>query len=175
MSIEKSSYLYEIMVRGNPDGTLAGAHILRIERLIDADTGVVLSERALPAEDLPLEGVAGVVSEATAGLASELAAERAKVTTLEAQLAQARADVGAAQANDQAGAVTDIQIRLALDEMELLDAVESWVGSAPRQVRIWWERALYIARDNPMVEACRAALAASVEDMDRLFALAATK
>ena len=62
MSIEKSSYLYEIMVRGNPDGTLAGAHILRIERLIDADTGVVLSERALPAEDLPLEGVAGVVS-----------------------------------------------------------------------------------------------------------------
>lgn len=69
------------------------------------------------------------------------------------------------------------QLRLALLDMELLDDVEALMAdpSTPRAVKIEWEYANEFDANNQLVVAFAAALQKSSEDVNRLFALAATK
>jgi len=72
----------------------------------------------------------------------------------------------------QVESVTDLQLRLALAQMGLLDAVEAYVAAASVEVKIWWERATNIERHNAMVIGALAALNKTSGEGDALFALA---
>lgn len=87
MNIVRQNYLYELLVRGDADGALAGAHQIFAERVVDADTGEVLSERQAPAQPIDPAHAAHIVGEHFATLASELAKARSEIARLEGELA----------------------------------------------------------------------------------------
>lgn len=102
MNIVRQNYLYELLVRGGPDGGLAGAHQIFAERVLDADTGEVLSERQTPAQPLDPAHAGSVVGEHFATLASELAKARGEIERLEGELAaQSPSRVGAGAGETQ--------------------------------------------------------------------------
>lgn len=100
MNIVRQNYLYELLVRGGADGVLAGAHQIFAERVLDADTGEVLSERQTPAQPLDPAHAAHIVGEHFATLASELAKARSDIERLGGELAAqspSRAAAGAGE------------------------------------------------------------------------------
>ena len=70
--------------------------------------------------------------------------------------------------------VTPRQARLALQQAGMLAAVEAWIAQADAATRIEWEFALEVRRDWPALLACGAALGLTEEQLDGLFAQAAT-
>lgn len=71
--------------------------------------------------------------------------------------------------------VSDLQIRLALIQAGLFDAVEAWVNaSTDKAIHVWWDRALRFQRDNPMVLQAAQALGVSDDQLNQLWLLAAT-
>ena len=70
--------------------------------------------------------------------------------------------------------VDDLQIRLALNQMGLRDAVESYVAAADQNVKDWWAKARRFVITNPMVLDAAAALGVPYEQLVALFRLAAT-
>ena len=72
-------------------------------------------------------------------------------------------------------AVTHWQLDQALAELGLLDAVLTYVATAPTLVQQGWQHATEIARDDPLVLAAVAALGLSAADADALFLRAAAK
>ncbi len=70
--------------------------------------------------------------------------------------------------------VTPRQIRLALSQVGLRAAVEDYVAAASQSVKDTWEFSTIIERNNPIIAAGAAELELSDEDIDSLFALAAT-
>jgi hypothetical protein len=69
--------------------------------------------------------------------------------------------------------VTDLQFRLALNAKGLRAGVEGYVAAASPDVKDWWDRAVSIERENPMIVAAANALAKSPSDIDALFIAAA--
>lgn len=67
------------------------------------------------------------------------------------------------------------QMLVALDESGLLDGIEAYVASQPRVVQITWARSQEFQRDNPLLNAGAAAFGLTDEQVDGLFALAASK
>jgi len=66
------------------------------------------------------------------------------------------------------------QIRKALNQLDLRDAVEQAVAQADRETRDAWEYATEFKRDHPLVVSLGAALGKIPEELDALFALAVT-
>lgn len=64
MPVKQQSYLNEILVRFRSDGSLAGAHQVFVDTLVDMSSGAVLSERARPATLLDPDQVSAVLGEA---------------------------------------------------------------------------------------------------------------
>jgi hypothetical protein len=93
MTIRKTRYLYEILVRGNPDGTLAGAHQVLAERVADGD--LLLAERTLEPTPLDVADVGAVLGEAFASLARDLATSRADLDAAIKERDGARASLAA--------------------------------------------------------------------------------
>ncbi|MDP2323187.1 MAG: hypothetical protein Q8N51_04065, partial [Gammaproteobacteria bacterium] len=79
MAIEKKSFLYEVLIRGAADGTIAGAHQIHAERLVDADTGAVLAEKTMDAKPLNVADVASLLGESFVTDAKVVAELQAKV------------------------------------------------------------------------------------------------
>lgn len=71
--------------------------------------------------------------------------------------------------------VSPAQIREALLDSNLLDAVEAAVSAGSRKLQIWWEFATQFERNHPLVISMATTLGVSEEQLDQLFALAATK
>jgi hypothetical protein len=67
------------------------------------------------------------------------------------------------------------QARLALLAADLLDDVEVMMSEADRAVRIEWEYATVVDRNSPLVAAIGSALGLTDEQIDALFADAATR
>lgn len=109
MSILKQKFLYEILIRGKADGTIAGAHQVYAERVIDSETGDVLAEKTGGAEPLNVTEVSAVLGEAFATLAADLVAERAKVAAAESELAKIK--------EAQTRAAADTALSRAITEM----------------------------------------------------------
>lgn len=72
------------------------------------------------------------------------------------------------------GTITPRQARLALLDQGLLDTVNTAVAGQPETVKVQWEYANDIRRDDPLVCGLLAALGQSPEQIDALFVLAAT-
>ncbi|MBX9759657.1 MAG: hypothetical protein K2Y29_12860 [Beijerinckiaceae bacterium] len=79
MTIQKQTYLNEILVRLRRDGSISGAHQVHNEILVDADTGEVLSERAGMAQPLDADEVGSIVGHSFAGAAAQVARLEAQV------------------------------------------------------------------------------------------------
>ncbi len=70
-------------------------------------------------------------------------------------------------------AISARQIRLALNQAGLRDAVEATVAAGPRGLRDWWEYSVEIHRAHPMVAAMIAAIGATPEQADEVWRLGA--
>lgn len=85
------------------------------------------------------------------------------------------AAVAAAEAKERKPkTVTMRQARLALLQSGLLDAVESAVTGAGKAAQIEWEYSSEVHRDKALVKALTPALGLTEEQLDDLFALAAS-
>ncbi len=71
--------------------------------------------------------------------------------------------------------VTPRQIRLALTASGLRATVENTVKSGDQDLKDWWEYALDIERNNPLVVTMAAQLGINENQLDDLFRLAASK
>lgn len=89
-----------------------------------------------------------------------------------------RAPTAAEQAVIARAAIRPVSARqmlVALDESGMLDGIEAYVASQPRVVQITWARSQEFQRDNPLLAAGAQAFGLTPEQVDNLFALAATK
>ena len=71
--------------------------------------------------------------------------------------------------------VSDLQFRLALNELGLRTATENYIASADQDVKDWWDRALTIERSNKFLQQAQKALGKTQEEFDDVIRLAATK
>lgn len=69
--------------------------------------------------------------------------------------------------------LTARQIRLALNQMGLRDAVEAAVAAGGRDLRDWWEYSVELHREHPMIGAMAQAIGATPEQVDALWRLGA--
>lgn len=69
-------------------------------------------------------------------------------------------------------AITPVQCRLALLDAGLLDAIHAYIVQQPEPVRLRWEYATEIRRDDPTLLACAAALGLTAQQVDALFVAA---
>lgn len=72
------------------------------------------------------------------------------------------------------GVVSIRQACRALDQMGLLDDLESAIANAPRWVQIDWSKCQEVRRDWPAIPLIQPALGLSDEQIDDLFSLATT-
>ena len=70
--------------------------------------------------------------------------------------------------------VTPRQIRLALNSAGLRSTVDSAVSAGSQDIKDWWEYALEIERNHPLINGMAAQLGVSDSQLDDLFRLAAT-
>lgn len=70
--------------------------------------------------------------------------------------------------------VSPRQIRLALNHLNMRDAVESFVSTANRDIRDVWEFSVEIRRDDPVLNQLYPALGLTSDQVDQLFMLAST-
>lgn len=70
--------------------------------------------------------------------------------------------------------VSPRQIRLALNQMQMRDAVETFVKTASRDVQDVWEFSVEIRRDDPVLNQLYPALGLTSEQVDAIFMLAST-
>ena len=68
--------------------------------------------------------------------------------------------------------VSPRQIRLALNQMQMRDAVETFVKTASRDVQDVWEFSVEIRRDDPVLNQLYPALGLTSEQVDAIFMLA---
>lgn len=69
---------------------------------------------------------------------------------------------------------TDLQFRLAINQLGLRDTVETYVAEASQDVKDWWERATIIRADNELLLAAASALNKTQADVDAAISLGKT-
>ena len=69
--------------------------------------------------------------------------------------------------------VTARQIRLALSQTGLRDAVEAAIAASPRDLRDWWEFSIVVERGHPLVAAMIQAIGVTPEQADAVWRLGA--
>jgi hypothetical protein len=120
---------------------------------------------------------ADALAEKTAALAAKATAEAA-LTAEQTAHAATKAELGALKAVPAADPtdpmVDDLQIRLALNQAGLREAVESAVLAGDQDLKDWWARARRFFRSNERVVAMGETLGVSPQALDDLWALAAT-
>ena len=189
MTITKQQTPYEFLVRWT-DGAVAGAHIRFLERLVE--DGVVISEKEGDAKPVGMAGgvgfpIADILTALQVTALSDLALEKTAKAAAETALTAAQAQITALQAQIEASAppipvadplgptVSDLQIRLAMNQVGLRTAVEAAVAASTDQsLKDWYERAKAFKRHDPLVLGMIQALDVSDADADSLFALAAS-
>ena len=136
-----------------------------------ADT---LLQEAQTAHATALATKATELSAAAAAHTSTLAAAQAQVTALQAQI-EASAPPAPPAVDPLGPTVSDLQIRLAMNQVGLRTAVEAAVAASTDQsLKDWYERAKAFKRRDPLVLGMIQTLGVSAADADGLFALAAS-
>ena len=67
-----------------------------------------------------------------------------------------------------------LQLRKALRQLNMIDAVKTVVASASEEIQEAWEYASEFKRNDPMIEAIRVSLGKTEKEIDDLFTLAIT-
>lgn len=169
MTITQTDYVERVLIVLNPDGTLKGAHAERMREL--REDGIVISARQ-DTQPLSEDDLVSVVP-GSAALLADLTRVQTELDAVVAERAalQAEKDAAAAKA---ARAVSPAQARRALLRMDLLDEVEAAIAAGPREIKIIWEYASTIERSSPLIAQIGGSLGLSEQQIDELFALAAT-
>lgn len=94
-----------------------------------------------------------------------------KPTQAEIEAAIPVAELSAYRATIQP--VTAIQLRIALNQSGLRQAVESAVAAGPQDLKDWWEFSTLLHREHPLVVAMAAQLGIPTVQVDALWAMAA--
>jgi hypothetical protein len=147
--------LYELLIRGKSDGTIAGSHVVYFD-----ESGRTGETRPIAPEDWP-----EVAQAVNAALSAEIA-------SLQAQLA-ARPESEEVQTEASSGGVTPRQFRLALLGIGISPAAISAMLAGNESALIEWEFAQEVRRDHPLVESLRLALGKTSEEVDAVFSSAA--
>ncbi|MBM3552154.1 MAG: hypothetical protein FJX45_10380 [Alphaproteobacteria bacterium] len=182
--MQRVTYPERVLIVLNQDGSLKGAHQERIDQVVV--DGEIVYTRQLAAEPLDSVALASVLPTQGA-LMAELAAAHAsieeKATALEqaetqlaalnAQIATLNAEIDALQNPplDPVLSCTDLQFRLALNQLGLREAVEAYVATAAQDVRDWWERATMIHANNAMLINAAISLGKTQEDINAAISL----
>lgn len=178
MAITKSLFGSIVVLDLKPDGTLRAANVERHYVLTDGGTELA---RPIERDVLTTETVASVLpqqadlmlrvqelEQANAALAMERDAAISQRDAL-----QAEKDAATARA---ARSVSPLQARKALKATGMLTTVQAMVAAAPEDddVRLAWDWALTWERDSQFIDSLGAALGLTSQQIDDLFALAAT-
>lgn len=160
--IERDVLTAETLVTVLPDH--AAALMLRVPQL-EAD---LATARALAETN----ATAATERDALTSALQEAIAERDALRVARDAL-QAEKDAAAARA---ARSVSPLQARRALKTLGLLAGVQAMVAAAPEDddIRLAWDWALAWERDSPFIDSLGAALGLTSQQIDDLFALAAT-
>lgn len=73
------------------------------------------------------------------------------------------------------GSITPRQLKLALLDAGLLDAIEAFVAAAPREVQIGWNNTVEYLRTDALLNEMAAAFGMTAEQIDGIFIAAAAK
>ncbi len=134
MSIEQQSYLNEVLVRFRRDGSLAGAHQVFVDTLVDTASGAVLSERARPATVLDPDQVSAVLGKSFTTSAIQIARLEEQVELLKETPVVAPAS---AQIVSDRQFYQGLALRGFCTPEEALDAVRT--GVLPKGLRLFVE------------------------------------
>ena len=113
------------------------------------------------------------IADASVAIAAKATAESA-LAAKDATIASLQAQIAAYTPAPATTTVTARQIRLALTQVGLRNAVEAAVAAGDQATKDWYEYANEFERSNPLVVAMGSALGVSEQGMAELFALAAT-
>ncbi len=69
--MKTETYLYEILIRGTPDGNIAGAHVIYNDRYV-SDTGEVLGERPSGAKPIDISKIQEILGTEMANALTQL-------------------------------------------------------------------------------------------------------
>lgn len=187
-----NSHIYEFLLRGTPDGTLSGGHVIffdatgregspqPIGATPDAITwphvAGLLNAAALAAVETLTAQVATLQAAATEA-AEQLATARAEAATALATaqaeaataLAEAQAEITRLTPPPQATSITPRQLRLYLLSIGRLEAVQALISSQGETALIEWEFSLEIHRAHPLTEAIGQLLGLTAADLDTAF------
>lgn len=165
------SYIERVLVVFNADGTFKGAH--------------AADERGIAAP-VTQDGLAAVLPE-VGGLMARIETAEAAIAALTQERDAAHAERDAAvsardalQAQIDAAveksrqSVSPLQAKTALLRQGLLDDVEAMIAASPREIQLAWNEALMFGRNSPLINSLGASLGLSSQQIDDLFALAAT-
>lgn len=89
--IEKTSFLYEVLLRFGPDG-LSGAHAIDMVRIVDTGSGEVIAENEELARPITQAEVSDILGAETAGMIEQIGRLEAEVAELTAQLDATRSE-----------------------------------------------------------------------------------
>ena len=172
---------YELLVRWDHAGAIAGAHVGF--RTITTKDGVVIADKpddVMPvavggAAGYPLADILGQLQIDALARIDALTADVAAANALAARATELQAQIDAlTPASTEDATVDDLQIRLALSGVGLRTDVETAVAAGDQTLKDWYERAKKFKRHDPMVLALAAALNVTDEQLDALWALAAS-
>lgn len=71
--------------------------------------------------------------------------------------------------------IDNLQIRLALSDLGLREAVEAAVAASSQEIKDWWAESLRFLKSDPMVQAMAAKLKVTTEQLEALWQLGETK
>jgi flagellar biosynthesis GTPase FlhF len=147
----------------------------RTAALDEAEAAKVAAEKAKSEHEAAQAQAEAAKAAAEAKTAEAKTAEAESVAALAAAEAARIAAIPAPVAEPTDPTVTDLQIRLAMNDAGLRDAVEAAVKAGDQTTRDWYERATHFKRHDPLVLALADALKVTDEQLDGLWALAAIK
>ena len=189
MALSEISYVERVLIVLNPDGTFKGAHAEQLREIRDGDkvlsaqqTTTPLTADALttvlPDTATMLTSIKSIEAERDAALAAQDAAEKERDAAIAARDAlQAQIDAAAAAAAEKArNTVSPYQARMALKKAGLFVGVKEMIEALPEDddIRLAWDWAAAWERSSPFVGQLGAALGLTSEQIDGLFATAAT-
>jgi hypothetical protein len=178
---------YEILLRGRPDGTLAGGHIIPFvagNPGTAAPIGTARSVIAWPdvVDSVNAASIATIetLTAQVASMEASMEASVAEADSLRAQLAAAQAQIDTLTAPPEPEPITAItprQLRLYLLSIDRLAEVESIVASLPgadgHAARIEWEYSQEVRRAHPLTAAIGQILGLDSDALDAAFSAAA--
>jgi hypothetical protein len=147
--------LYELLIRGKSDGTIAGSHVVYFD-----ESGRTGETHPIAPEDWP-----EVAQAVNAALSAEIA-------SLQAQLA-ARPESQETPPPASSGGVTPRQFRLALIAIGISPTAIDSLLADDEAALTEWQYAQEIRRGHPLVESLRVSLGKTAEEVADLFAAAA--